>query len=94
MDLISLHSTSAHNAMYCRSFRDDDILKCPEQFCSFWLYEPAPRRATLPRLPWYCGALHPIYECNDLCRIVLCLANTALVLRWLEPLKLRATIAR
>ena len=48
MDLISLHSTSAHNAMHCRSFRDDDILKCPEQFCSFWLYEPAPRRATLP----------------------------------------------
>ena len=34
MDLVSLQSTSAHTAMHCRSFRDDDILKCPEQFCS------------------------------------------------------------
>ena len=50
MDLVSLHSTSAHTAMHCRSFRDDDILKCPEQFCSFWLCEPAPRRATLPKI--------------------------------------------
>ena len=23
--------------MYCRSFRDDDILKCPEQFCSLYI---------------------------------------------------------
>jgi len=23
--------------MHCRSFRDDDILKCPEQFCSLYV---------------------------------------------------------
>ena len=23
--------------MHCRSFRDDDILKCPEQFCSVYV---------------------------------------------------------
>ena len=49
MDLVSLQSTSAHTAMHCRFFRDDDILKCPEHFCSLWLREPAPKRATLPK---------------------------------------------
>ena len=28
---------SLHTAMHCRSFRDDDILKCPEQFCSLYV---------------------------------------------------------
>ena len=37
MDLVSLQSTSAHTAMHCRSFRDDDILKRPEQFCSLYI---------------------------------------------------------
>ena len=33
MDLGSLQSSTVHTAMHCRSFRDDDILKCLEQFC-------------------------------------------------------------
>ena len=35
--LVSLQSSSVHTAMHCRSFRDDDILKCPEQFCSLYV---------------------------------------------------------
>ena len=31
--LDALHSSTLHTAMHCRSFRDDDILKCLEQFC-------------------------------------------------------------
>ena len=33
MDLGSLQSSTVHTAMHCKSFRDDDILKCLEQFC-------------------------------------------------------------
>ena len=35
MDLDALHSSTLHTAMHCRSFRDDDILKCLEQFCGW-----------------------------------------------------------
>ena len=34
--VVSLRSSSVRTAMHCRSFRDDDILKCPEQFCSLY----------------------------------------------------------
>ena len=33
-----------------RSFRDDDILKCLEQFCGLYVHEPATTRATLPKV--------------------------------------------
>ena len=36
-DLVSLQSSSVHTAMHCRSFRDNDILKCPERFCSLYI---------------------------------------------------------
>ena len=29
-------SASVHTAKHCRAFRDDDILKCLEQFCSLY----------------------------------------------------------
>ena len=32
-DLDPLQSSTVHTAMHCKSFRDDDILKCLEQFC-------------------------------------------------------------
>jgi len=94
LDLISLHSASAHTAMHCRSFRDDDILKCPEQFCSFWFCEPAPRRATLPKdSNGIVELCIQICEYNGLFCTFLCFAITALVLRWLRPLKLMAAIS-
>ena len=37
MDLDSLQSSTVHTAMQCRFFRDDDILKCPEQFCGLYV---------------------------------------------------------
>ena len=33
--LDALRSSTLHTAMHCRSFRDDDILKCLEQFCGW-----------------------------------------------------------
>ena len=48
-DLVSLHSSSVHTAMHCRSFRDDDILKCLEQFCSVYVSRTYPKRVTLPK---------------------------------------------
>ena len=36
-DLGSLHSSTVHTAMHCRAFRDDDILKFSEQFCSLYI---------------------------------------------------------
>ena len=35
--LVSLQSSSVLTAMHCRSFRDDDILTCPEQFGSVYV---------------------------------------------------------
>ena len=45
-------------ATHCGSFRNDDILKCPEQFCSLYSLRTCFLNATL-RQHWYCG------QCKD-----------------------------
>ena len=47
-----------HSATHCGSFRNDDILQCPEQFCSLYPLRTCFLNATL-RQPWYCG------KCKD-----------------------------
>ena len=50
LDPLQSSTSTVHTAMHCRSFRDDDILKCLEQFCGLHVHEPATTRATLPKV--------------------------------------------
>ena len=46
--VVLLQCLPVRTATHCGSFRDDDILKCPEQFCSLYSLRTCFSNATLP----------------------------------------------
>ena len=62
-------------ATHCGSFRNDDILKCPEQFCSLYLVRTSSLNAIL-RQHWYCGRCNHIFWTQTFVCMLLSSADT------------------
>ena len=87
-------------ATHCGSFRNDDILQCPEQFCSLYPLRTCFLNATL-RQHWYCGKCKDSFwtqafsACCSALRILPSTSRTETIQGWMHlPYETRGVLPR